>query len=501
MGGVGSDPPERNWSLVVLRTVSRRIAMMTATLVLLVAAFAEATPSGARVGALTPGKARSPIKHVVFIVKENRSYDEYFGRFPGADGATSAKCWTTTGGQRTIDPLPSTPDPMHIDLNHAPATFTVDVHNGAMDGFCHEGGAIDPVTGQDVADSQMTQAQIPNYWAYASHYALGDRMFAAWRGASFGNNVFALAAQAGRYANSTGQRTIYGLPRSPTQNSLYAWGCSDPADTRVDMLALGGAISQTYPCFNYPSMPQTLDTYRVGWKYYATEGKPSFAHAAVNAFSYLRCKGATTFPCAESAYWKAHVPPARQFALDAVAGKLPAVSWVVPQQTEHPPLSACLGENSTVDMVNAVMSGPQWASTAIVVSWDEWGGFYDHVLPPTASGINANVSYGFRVPLIVISPWVKAGASPDGGSVDSTFYSQPSFSRFVEWNWNLPTLGAADDPLNYGAGDPVPGDMTAFFDFSDPLNPPRPGTLKLNLRTCPTLSAAQRRYLLTQNPD
>jgi phospholipase C len=485
----------------VAPTIPQRIVVGMATLVLLISAFAEVPASLAQAGSLTPGKPRSPIKHVVFILKENRSYDQYFGQFPGADGATTAKCWTSSGGQRTIDPLTSTPDPMNIDLNHSPDTFNVDLHNGAMDGFCHEGGAIDPVTGQDVADSQMSQSQIPNYWAYASHYGLGDRMFAAWRGASFGNNVFALAAQAGRYANSTSHRTIYGLPRSPTQKGLFAWGCSDPADTRVDMLSVGGAISQTYPCFHYPSLPTTLDDFGVGWKYYATEGKPSFAHAAVNAFSYLRCKGATTFPCAESTYWSTHVPPASQLVLDAANGRLPAVSWVVPQQTEHPPLSACQGENSTVAMVNAIMSGPQWASTAVVLSWDEWGGFYDHVVPPVASGVNANVSYGFRVPLVVISPWVKAGSSSDGGSVDSTFYSQPSFARFMEWNWNLPTLGAADDPANYATGDPVPGNMTGFFDFTDPVNPPRPGTLLLHQRSCPKLTAAQHRYVLRHDPD
>jgi phospholipase C len=137
----------------------------------------------------------------------------------------------------------------------------------------------------------------------------------------------------------------------------------------------------------------------------------------------------------------------------------------------------------------------------VVLSWDEWGGFYDHVVPPVASGVNGNVSYGFRVPLVVISPWVKAGSSSDGGSVDSTFYSQPSFARFMEWNWNLPTLGAADDPANYATGDPVPGNMTGFFDFTDPVNPPRPGTLLLHQRSCPKLTAAQHRYVLRHDPD
>jgi phospholipase C len=159
-----------------------------------------------------------------------------------------------------------------------------------------------------------------------------------------------------------------------------------------------------------------------------------------------------------------------------------------------------------VKAVNAIMNSPEWASTAIVVWWDEWGGFYDHVMPPTAvgtddgiTGINKLISYGFRVPLIVISPWTKRGPLADGGYVSHNFYSHASFARFVEWAFNLPTLGAADDLSHYTATEPKPGNLTNFFDFSSRTAPK--GKLPLTVRSCPRLSAAQLEMIRTSDPD
>jgi hypothetical protein len=146
------------------------------------------------------------------------------------------------------------------------------------------------------------------------------------------------------------------------------------------------------------------------------------------------------------------VVDASNLLTDAAAGTLPAVSWYLPKETEHPPRTACAGENATVKAVDAIMRGPQWRSTAVVVWWDEWGGFYDHVPPPRAdgtdggvTGLNSLQSYGFRVPLLVISPWVKDGPLQNRGYASHVFYSHASFARFIEWAFNLPTLSAADD--------------------------------------------------------
>ena len=475
---------------------------MALTLVIGATLASTLGPTASAVVSRTPGAATTPIQHVIFVMKENRSFDEYFGRFPGVNGSTQATCWKSTGPPQVIDPMPRTPDPMSQDISHSPSSFKADYHNGTNDGWCHEYHAIDS-TGFNLAESQMYQDQIPNYWSYAAHYGIGDNMFASWRGASYGNNVFQIAAQAGRYAASTDHKTIYGLPKLAPGTSLgRGWGCGNSIDTRVDMMAIDGTLSKTYPCFDYPTLPQTLDANGVSWKFYANQGKPEYIHASVNSFNYLRCApGVTTYPCAESAYYQAHVPATNSFFTDAAAGTLPAVSWYLPTETEHPPKTACKGENNTVKLMNAVQSGPDWNSTAVVVVWDEWGGFFDHVVPPTASGSDANVSYGYRVPLLVMSPWVKNGTLSDGGTVDSTFYSHASLLRFVESNWNLPSLGAMDDPANYAVGDPVPGDLMNFFDFSDPSNPPKPGLFTLAQRTCPALTAAQRKTIAGMNPD
>ena len=177
------------------------------------------------------GTPRSPIKHIVFIAKENRSFDTYFGAMPDPgndiDQSTTASCYDKANpANATTFTMGDAPDPMPQDVSHANSTFYQAFHKGAMDGFCHEKGAIVSSTGQDIADSQMHAGDIPNYWAYAQHYGIGDNMFASWRGASFANNVFAVASQTGRYDTSIGRDAIYGNPDDPV-GGLHSWGCSN----------------------------------------------------------------------------------------------------------------------------------------------------------------------------------------------------------------------------------------------------------------------------------
>jgi phospholipase C len=374
-----------------------------------------------------------------------------------------------------------------------------------MDGFCHENGAVVNATGQDIADTQMQAGEIPNYWSYAKTFGIGDQMFASWRGASFGNNVFAVAAQTGRYSTILDRRAIYGNPQDPI-GSAHSWGCSNSAGTTVSMIDLQGSLSNVFPCFGFKSMPNLMDDAGVSWRYYSTQGESHFVHSGIAAIRSIRCAPGDAPPCLQdNPYWDRHVHDGPAFLTDAAAGKLPAVSWYLPKETEHTPRTACAGENATVRAVDAIMSGPDWRSTAVVVWWDEWGGFYDHVTPPTAdgtdggvTGLNSLISYGFRVPLLVISPWVRHGPLQRGGYVSHRFYSDASFARFIEWAFNLPTLSAADDPANYTAGEPTPGNLRDFFDFS---GAPHKSKLILPTRTCPKLSSAQRTYLRTAGDD
>jgi phospholipase C len=254
-------------------------------------------------------------------------------------------------------------------------------------------------------------------------------------------------------------------------------------------------------------MPNLLDDAGLDWRYYSAQDGSHFVHSGVAAIRSLRCAPGDAPPCTgANPYWDSHVVDGTKILSDAANGTLPAVSWYLAKETEHPPKTACAGENATVRAVTAIMQGPDWDSTAIVVWWDEWGGFYDHVKPSTAKGVddgvtglNSLISYGFRVPLLVISPWVKDGPLENGGYASHAFYSHASFARFIEWAFDLPTLGAADDLANYRAKEPKPGNLTDFFDFSS-ATPPK-SKLVLSTRICSPLNAAQKAYIRTWNDD
>jgi phospholipase C len=320
----------------------------------------------------------------------------------------------------------------------------------------------------------MYRGDIPHYWAYASHYAIADRFFAAWKGASFTNNLYEMAAQAGIYDSTLNGRTVYKIPQAPPGTRLRYWGCDSPDGTTTKMINPStGVITSMFPCFNFKALPNVLANNGVSWHFYNTTGVQT-VHDPLDALKPVRY---------DSKLWS-QVVPTKQFFTDVNNGTLPNVSWIVGQQLEHPPASTCKGENQTVDYVNAIMNSPVWSSTAIFVVWDEWGGFYDHVAPPQKDFI----SYGFRVPLIAISPYTKAGSSADGGSISSTTYSHESILKFIEDNWGLPSMTPADARAN---------DMMDMFDFS--RTPKR--KLVLPMRTCPSLTTAEQQLLRTRPPD
>jgi phospholipase C len=211
----------------------------------------------------TPGVATTPIQHVVIILKENRSYDEYFGQFPNANGATQGTMSTGQVVDMTTNP---TPDPMPNDINHGRGEFLLDYDNGANDAFDKAHGALS-TGGYNLAYSQMSESQIPNYWQYARTFGLADNMFSDYGGTSFGNNLFLLAAQSGRYDPSLSYRGVYTNPKPPQGQKLNRWwGCDDPIGTTVATLGADGKKStNVFPCFTFPSLPDELNTYGISW--------------------------------------------------------------------------------------------------------------------------------------------------------------------------------------------------------------------------------------------
>lgn len=410
------------------------------------------TPAQTATAENAPPRGIADIRHVVFIMKENRSFDHYFGLFPGADGATSA---TISTGQ-TI-PLWRAPDIMFHDLDHT--------YQGAINGS--DGGKMDlfdlnfrtNVNGDFEAFTQMTQDDIPNYWSYAQHFVLGDHMFQSSNGPSFPAHLYTIAAQA------QGAITIGMLPGgAPTHD----WGCDAPPATFVNQMDANGVISDVFPCFDFNTLADSMNAQGLTWKFYApTSGERGYIFSAYDAIDHIRY----------SSYWGSNVVPVSQFITDASQGNLPAVSWIVTgDNSEHPDGGTCAGENWTVEQINAVMQGPlsQWHSTAIFVAWDDFGGFYDHVPAPKVD----EYGLGLRVPLLIISPYPKGRGN---GYVSHTTYEFSSILKFIETAFGLPPLTDRDAQAS---------DMTDSFAFTQQALPP----LYLPLRACPVASATEAHY-------
>jgi phospholipase C len=399
-------------------------------------------------GTITPGPAgMNVIQHVVFIIKENRSFDSYFGGFPGADGATTG---VTSAGQ--VVPLTPAPDQMMNDVAHSYYSALTAMNGGAMNGFDLIDGAN--VNGNLLAYTQMTEAGIPNYYKYARYYALADHMFSSIKADSFPNHLYTIAATSGG---------VFSIPENPKMKKGLGfgvgWGCDDAAETEVTVMGTHGEISREFPCFEFQTLADTLTQAGVSWKYYApSKGEAGYVFSTYNAINHIRNGPA----------WTQNVVPDTQFAIDAQNGNLPAVSWLVTgKQSEHPPNSTCYGENWSVTNLNALLSGPDGASSATFIAWDDFGGFYDHVRPPNLD----TYGLGPRVPLLVISPYAKSGR------ITHLRYEFSSVLKFIEERYGLPALSERDANAN---------DITDAFDFTQTPLPP----LILQQRDCPILSTA-----------
>ncbi len=379
--------------------------------------------------------ARFPIKHIVIISKENRSFDSMFGLFPGADGASHAEL-----SDGKIVPLGHMPDQTLVDVGHAGAAATLAVNNGRMNGFDLLPGAIQD--GKDIADSQLHGSDIPNYWNYAKTFTLDDHFFSTINGPSFPNHLITIAATSGNVTDN------------PRGQLVHAWGCDGGPQSVVSGILPNGKTFITRPCFNFQAFPDVFQKYHVSWKYYAPgQFASGYVWSALDAIKHIRY----------SPLWKTNVPRDTTFIKDVETGHLPEVSWLVTnaRESDHPPASICLGEDWTVRQINAIMKSRYWNDTAIFLNWDDFGGFYDHVAPPKLDYI----SLGPRVPDIVISPYARPHF------IDHTGEEFDSISKFFEEDFRLPPLTSRDRNAST---------MLSSFDFKQKPLPP----LVLKTRTC-----------------
>jgi phospholipase C len=387
-----------------------------------------------------PPVGASQIKHVVFILKENHTFDNYFGAFPGANGASSGKIHTGA----TV-PLTRAPDVSPGDINHSWDAALLGMDGGKMDGFDLIKGARQD--GILYSYTQYQSDQLPNYFAYAHQFALADAFFTSVHGPSFPNHLYTVAAQAGGVTNN---------PIFSRAGLAGVWGCDAPAAARVAVLQ-NGEKSYVYPCFDFPSLADSLNSAGLSWKYYGvSKGTPGYVWSPFDAIRHIRF----------GPQWSTNVVDNSQFASDAAADSLSAVSWITTdvEESEHPgrDQAPCVGENSSVAFINAVMQSPAWNSTVIFVAWDDFGGFYDHVAPPQVD----TWGLGPRVGLLVISPFAKSGY------FEHTQLEFSSIVRFIEELYGLPFLTARDRNS---------ADMWDAFNFTGTPQAP----LSLQAQNCP----------------
>jgi phospholipase C len=395
-----------------------------------------------------------PIEHVVFIVKENRTFDNFFGRYPGADGATEGE---TIDG-RTI-PLKTSPDVHPHDIQHSFGAGLYSINGGQMNGF----NTIK--YGEDLSGyTQFREEGIPNYWAYADRFVLADAFFSSMYGPTFPEHLYTVAAQSywivdnkrtadhpGSYCDDPTEFTArFREDLTPRQHRLIMRiEEKNMGDNPELIFAIAKYWENIRTCVDIKALPHLLERNEISWKYYAEVNRWQNALQAIKSIRF------------NPEMWR-QVQDPEQFLKDVKRGHLPEVSWLVPPEpyNDHPGAgkSVCAGENWVVQQVNTVMKSEHWKSTAIVIVWDDFGGFYDHVLPPHVD----IMGLGHRTPALIISPWTRQGDNPDGGSIDNTVYEFSSVLAFIEEIHDLPAMTDRD-----AAADPLTG---AFDFYSEPRN-------------------------------
>jgi phospholipase C len=364
---------------------------------------------------------RSHIKHVVVIIQENRSFDNFFRGFPGANSVNE--------GMSPLGPVPLHPVDLDlpVDVDHQRKAFLAAYDNGKMDGWTR----VDTLPKQypEFPYAYVPRAQIEPYWQMALEYTLGDRMFQSNTGPSFPAHLYLIAGQSDFTASNPNH----------LETTRFAWGCDSPLTARVSVIDPDGQeVGGPFPCLNFPTIADLALSYGITWRYYAP-GLEDLGNiwSAFDAIRHIRY----------SPYWGNVISPETQVLRDARRGDLPNITWVAPtaQNSDHPfprenlpraiAVRGAYGPEWVASVVNSLGHSPLWNSTAIFVVWDDWGGWFDHVAPPQLD----RMGLGPRVPFIVISPWAKRHY------VSHVQHEFGSLLKFMELTFNLPSLHTTDE--------------------------------------------------------
>ncbi len=408
------------------------------------------------------------IQHVVVVIQENRSFDDFFSTFPGADGTTFGcmKAPSQMWAARRSRPLSSSGCPSGdeyvplskvnliepCDFGHSYHTVPVDYDDGAMDGFGMEGGSkkCPGKVGTEVYQ-YVDPSQIAPYWDMAEQYVLADQLFQTQGSGSFTAHQDLIAAST-IIDQPTDTKSLVDYP------SHRPWGCDAPKGTKTSLLVAQGKKLRDeygagpYPCLTYKTMRDLLDAKGVSWKYYSPP-EPHGTGALWNGFDAIEA-------VREGSEWGTNIAKTNVFFSDVTYGSLASVSWIVPENpdSDHPGTKSDTGPSWVAGIVNAIGESSYWDSTAIVIVWDDWGGLYDHVPPPFFDKWGG---LGFRVPMIVVSPYARETYPSEPGYISHTQYEFGSILKFIENIWDLGSLGTTDKRA------------TSIIDCFDFTQPPR----------------------------
>jgi phospholipase C len=465
--------------------INRRPRWLAAAGLLASGVLAACTLPGA--GQQSPGGADAhltgihKIRHVIIIMQENRSFDNYFGTYPGADGIPMKNGVPTVcvpnPGHGCLRPYHDTAD-VNGGGPHGEPMAVADVNGGKMDGFIRQRAAAsktcknpdDPACSPGATPDVVgyhTAAEIPNYWAYARNFVLQDHMFEPVKSWSEPDHLFMVSAWSARCANRS--------PMSCTSDIAGPYAAGQ-FDKLVHQELATGITSIDLA---WTDITWLLHAHHVRWAYYIQKGgQPDCANSGALTCAAVKQSARTPgiwnplplFADVQQDHQVKNVQGLHNYFVAARNGTLPAVSWITPSNStsEHPPASVHQGQAYVTAVINAAMKSPDWHSTAIFLSWDDWGGFYDNVVPPQ---VDRN-GYGLRVPGLVISPYAKRGF------VDHQTLSSDAYLKFIEDDFlggarlNPKTDGRPDRRPDVRENAPQLGNLASDFNFNQPPRPP-----------------------------
>jgi len=358
-------------------------------------------------------KPNTPIEHYIVLMQENHTFDNYFGTYPGANGVPEGTCIP-------VDPFDKTNtdcvEPFHIgdrpidDLDHSESTFNLQYNKGQMNGFVYalnernQNGAL--------AMGYYDDRDLPYYWNLADEYVLFDQFYSSDHGGSFANHMFWVSGQQGG-SRVTGE----GYP---------------------DILTIFDRLEER----------------GISWKFYVQNYDPTINYRTAASITGNRASQVIWVPVLNIARFlddpelSSHIVDLNEYFTDIENGTLPAVAYIAPSgASEHPPGSIRSGQKFVKSLIQALMRSDSWTSSAFMVMYDDWGGWYDHVVPPQVD----EFGYGMRVPAFMVSAYARRG------HIDSTVLDFTSVMKFIEENWNLEPLAERDANAN---------SFMSAFDFS-----------------------------------